>query len=216
MAAADLVTLAQVRAELELPAADTTRDSLISTVITQASRAINSAVQREFVCEVSQASQVQRDFRLDYGAYWLDLAPFDLHALTTTDVIIHPDLPEEETLTKGTEWITEPVGTRWSYESVRFNTTIDLHNSEYTRNFGHTLVRVTSRHWGFEVVPEDVQRAAIITVASNIDRRVDAFGFNTELSDPDMGISPNRAITFTIPTAALSLLAPYRRHPSAF
>ena len=216
MAAVDLVTLAQVRAELELPAADTTRDSLISTVITQASRAITSAVQREFVCEVSQANLVYRDFRLDYGSYWMDIAPYDMHATTNTTVTIHPDLPEETTLVKNTEWIVEPIGTYWSYEAIRFNNTIDLHNSEYTRNFGYTKVRVGARHWGFSTVPDDVQRAAIITVASNIDRRVDAFGFNNELSDPDMGISPNRSITFTIPTAALSLLAPYRRHTSAF
>jgi hypothetical protein len=216
MAAVDLVTLAQVRAELELPNADTTRDSLISTVITQASRAIISAVQREFVCEVSQASTVNHDFRLDYGSYWMDIAPYDMHAITNTIVTIHPDLPEEQILVKGTEWIVEPVGTLWTFESIRFNNTIDLHNSEYTRNFGHTKVRVGARNWGFLTVPEDVQRAAIITVASNIDRRVDAFGFNNELADSDMGISPNRSITFTIPTAALSLLAPYRRHTSAF
>lgn len=215
MAAADLVTLAQVRAELELPAADTTRDSLISTMITQASRAIMNATQREFVCEVSQVSNVSHDFHFDYGTYWFNIAPYDLHQLTTTSVTLHPDEAEENELTDA-DWVAEPIGPRWTYESIRISNDIDVHNSEFTRRFGFSKVRVTSRHWGFASVPEDVQRACIITVASNLDRRLDAFGFNTELTNEDAGISPNRTITFTIPTAALSLLGPYRRHSSAF
>ena len=215
MAAADLVTLAQVRAELELPAADTTRDALINVMITQASRAIMNATQREFVCEVSQTSDVERDFHFDYGSYWFNVAPWDINSKTTTKVTLHPDEPEETELAND-EWTLEPVGARWVYQSVRISNDIDVHNSEFTRRFGYTKARVASRRWGFVTVPEDVQRACIITVASNLDRRIDAFGFNTELAESDAGISPNRTITFTIPTAALSLLAPYRRHASAF
>jgi hypothetical protein len=65
-------------------------------------------------------------------------------------------------------------------------------------------------------VPEDVKRAAILAVAANVDRRLDAFGSVQDLVDTDVGIQPLRAASFAMPTASLALLAPYRRTVGVF
>lgn len=216
MAAVDLCTTNDVKAELEITS-DTSRDTLIAAVVTGVSRAITTMCEREFVCEVSQAQNVVRKFKVDYGSYLVDLAPYDLHDHTTLGVTIHPDEPEEYALLDG-EFTWEPFGARWTYQTIRISGDLaNLHNSEFTRNFGYTKVNVSARHWGFSSVPEDVKRAAIISVCANIDRRLDAYGLAAnDLVDMDAGIRPARQPAFSIPMAALVLLNPYRRYSGAF
>lgn len=216
MAAVDLCTVADVKTELEI-SSDSSRDTVIQAVITGVSRAIHTMCEREFVCEVSQATDVVRSFRLDYGSYLLDLNPYDLHDHTTLDVTIHPDEPEEFELAAG-EFTWEPFGTRWTYECIRISANVSgVFNSDFTRNFGYTKVNVSSRHWGFASVPEDVKRAAIIATCANLDRRLDAYGLAAnDLVDMDAGIRPARQPAFSIPMAALVLLNPYRRSAGAF
>ena len=55
MAAQDLCSLSDVRAFLELPAADTGRDTLISNTITPISDAIARYCEREFVAKIGRA-----------------------------------------------------------------------------------------------------------------------------------------------------------------
>lgn len=216
MAAVDLCTVADVKTELEI-SSDTSRDTVIQAVITGVSRAIHEMCQREFVCEVSQAQNVVRKFRLDGGSYLLDLNPYDLHDYTTLGVTIHADEPEEYELQDG-EFTWEPYGTRWTYELIRFSSDLtSLHNSTFTRNFGFTKVNVSSRHWGFASVPEDVKRAAIVATCANLDRRLDAYALAAnDLVDMDAGVQPARQPAFSIPMAALVLLNPYRRQVGAF
>lgn len=216
MAAVDLCTVADVKTELEI-SSDTTRDTVIQAVITGVSRAIHEMCQREFVCEVSQAQQVHRYFRLEPGSLLVDLNPYDLHDTTTLGVVIHPDEPEEYELAAG-EFVAEPYGTRWTYETIRISADVsNLFNSDFTRNFGYTKVGVNARHWGFASVPEDVKRAAIIATCANLDRRLDAYALAAnDLVDMDSGIQPARQPAFSIPMASLVLLNPYRRVIGAY
>lgn len=216
MAAVDLCTVADVKTELEI-SSDTSRDTVIQAVLTGVSRAIHEMCQREFVCEVSQAQQVHRYFRLEPGSLVVDLNPYDVHDTSTLGVVIHPDEAEEYELAE-TEYVAEPYGTRWTYESIRISSQVtNLFNSEFTRNFGYTKIGVNSRHWGFSSVPEDVKRAAIIATCANLDRRLDAYALAAnDLVDMDAGIQPARQPAFSIPMAALVLLNPYRRQVGVF
>lgn len=214
MATIDLCTLSDVRAELELPAADTTRDTLISSTITACSRAIHTYCQREFKTETNGSTT--RRFKVPNLAYLVDLAPFDLRSVTA--VIIHPESTTPTTLTATTEYQLAPVTLVDTYQQVKISPWVaQMHVGDTPRRFGYTLVDVTSTTWGFASVPDDVKRAAIITVAANIDRRLDAYDTGAlDLVNSDIGLQPARTPTFSIPTAAMALLGPYRRTVGAF
>jgi hypothetical protein len=216
-AAIDLCTVADVKQELEITS-DTSRDVVIQSVITGVSRAITTMCEREFRCEVSLATAVTRTFEIRHAAYVLDLNPYDLHDTTSMVVKIHPNTPDEFTVA-ASDLVAEPVGSRWTYERIRFSSLVtQLHESEFTRNFGYTIASVASQHWGFDTVPEDVKRAAIVSTAANLDRRLDAYSFaaGNDLVDMDAGVQPARQMAFSIPMAAMILLNPYRRHVGAF
>jgi hypothetical protein len=215
----DLCTVADVKQELEITS-DTSRDAVIQSIITGVSRAIHTMTEREFKCDdpPAEGEKTTRKFKAHPGSWFIDLAPYDLFDIDETIVTIHPDQPEEFVLSN-TEWAAEPVGARWTFMSIRIsNDVTNLHNSEFTRDFGYTIVSIASACWAFPSVPEDVKRAAIISVAANLDRRLDAYSFaaGNELVDMDAGVQPARQMAFSIPMAALVLLNPYRRQVGAF
>lgn len=214
MATIDLCTLAEVRLELEYPASDTTRDTLISSVITGVSRSIHTYAQREFKTETTGATT--RRFMVSTGAYSVDMAPFDVRSVSA--VVVHPEAAGSVTLTASTEFQLFPVTLVDTYQTVKISPWVaTMHVGDTPRRFGYTLVDVTSSTWGFLSVPDDVKRAALITVAANIDRRLDAYdtGAN-DLIGSDIGLQPARSPSFFMPTAALALLGPYRRTIGAF
>lgn len=214
MAAIDLCTLSDVRGELELPASDTTRDTLISSVITACSRAIHTYCQREFKTETNGSTT--RRFKVPNLAYVVDLAPFDLRSVTT--VTIHPESSSATTLTAWTEYQLAPLTLVDTYQQIRISPWVaQMHVGDTPRRFGYTIVDVTSTTWGFASVPDDVKRAAIITVCANIDRRIDAYDIGAmDMVNSDIGLQPARNATFSIPTPAMALLGPYRRTVGAF
>lgn len=217
----DLVTLADVRTELELPVADTSRNTLIGVVITAVSRAIITYCQREFRTEAANATAT-RKFRIPVGSYLLDLNPYDLHSTASLAVTINVEDEGGGTeLEQGTEFYAMPYGaagnTGGTYTSIQISRDVaQLHSGQDARRFGFTPVTVHSQHWGFASVPTDVKRAAIMAVAANLDRRLDAFGVSQDLVDTDVGIQPLRAASFALPTSTMALLAPYRRTVGAF
>jgi hypothetical protein len=217
----DLVTLSDVRGELELPGSDTSRDTLIGVVITAISRAIHTYCQREFRTEAA-SSTATRKFRIPVGTYVLDLNPYDVHTTSSLVVTINvEDAGGGTELEQGRDYYALPYGaagnTGGTYTSIQISRDVsELHAGEDARKYGFTPVRVYSQHWGFSAVPEDVKRAAILAVAANVDRRLDAFGSVQDLVDTDVGIQPLRAASFAMPTASLALLAPYRRTVGVF
>lgn len=216
MAAGDLCSLAEVRAELELPQSDTTRDSLIEAQIVSLSRAISVYCSREFATLASGSTT--RRFELPNGSTFVDLDPYDLRSASPVTVKLNPEeTGGGTTLTVTRDYQLTPTQPRDTFMGIRINPEVSgLHNSDTCRNFGYTLVDVTSTQWGFSAVPADVKRSCIVAVAANLDRRLDAFGVTQDLVDPDAGIQPLRAASFAIPTASLAMLAPYRRHVGAF
>lgn len=214
MAAIDLCTTSDVKTELEI-GSDTSRDTMIASVVTGVSRAIHSLCEREFRTE--SVGSTTRRFEVSDGNYFIDLAPFDLNASSGLTVTIHPT-GTSYTLTANTEYLLEPANKTWTYQGIRVSPWVaQMHVGETPRRFGITLVDVTSSSWGFASVPEDVKRAAIISVCANIDRRLDAYSLAAnDLVDMDAGIRPARQPAFSIPMAALVLLNPYRRNTGAF
>jgi len=214
------VTLADVRGELELPVADTSRDTLIGVVITAVSRAIHTYCQREFKTEAAGATAT-RKFRIPVGSHLLDLNPYDVHSTASLGVTINVEDADGGTeLEQGTDYMAMPYGTTntgGTYTSIQISRDVgQLHAGQDARRFGFTPVTVHSQHWGFLTVPEDVKRAAILAVAANMDRRLDAFAGTQDLVETDLGIQPLRAASFALPTASLAMLGPYRRTVGAF
>ena len=214
MAAIDLCTVADVKAELEITS-DTTRDTLIGNVITGISRTIHTMFEREFRTETSGSAT--RRFQVMDGQYVINLAPYDLNASTGLTVTLHPGTASEYALIPDTEYLLQPAEKVWTYTTIRVSPWVaQMHVGDTPRRFGVTLVDITSSSWGFASVPEDVKRAAIISVAANIDRRLDAFAMHgNDLLDPSAGIGAQRPPAYSIPTSALVLLNPYRRFVGA-
>jgi len=211
----DLCTVTDVKTELEV-SSDTTRDAVIQAVITGVSRAIHNMVEREFKTETTGSTT--RRFELRVGSLVLNLNPYDLHSTTNLTVALHPETTSPITLTITRDYQLQPTQPRDTFQSIRISSqTSNLFTSDTARNFGYTLVDVTSASWGFAKVPEDVRRAAIIATAANLDRRMDAYALvANELVDVDAGIQPARQPAFSIPMSSMVLLNPYRRQVGAF
>jgi hypothetical protein len=213
MATIDLCTLADVKTELEI-SSDTSRDSVIESVITGASRAIHRLTEREFKTEA--VGSTTRRFEL--RSLYLDLNPYDISSTSALTVSLHPETATPVSLTATTDFQLQPTTRTTTYQAIRISAeTSNLFNSDTARNFGYSLVDVTSASWGFTVVPEDVKRAAVIAVCANLDRRLDAYALAAnELVDIEAGIQPQRQPAFSIPMASMVLLNPYRRQVGAF
>lgn len=205
MAAQDLCTLADVRAFLELPASDTSRDALITSTITPTSDAIARYCQREFVPTASAT----RTFRLDVGSLKLDLAPYDLR--TASAVTLHPESAAPITLTATAQYQLHPVtSTNGTYLSVRLaNNIASIWQSDTARWFGYAQVGIAGA-WGFAAVPADVKQAAIVAVASAVRRDVPAMDMGDMYVDSRQ-LTPDRPINYALPAATLRMLAPFKR-----
>jgi len=212
----DLVALADVRAELEMPVGDVSRDALAQVVITQISRAITTYCQREF--RTATTGTTARRFRVPTSTHLVDLNPYDIHDDGGITLTINPD--DESggtTLTANRDYRLNPTNPTDTFTSISISRDVaQLHTGQDARRFGYTIAVVESPSWGFAAVPDDVRRAAIIAVAANMDRRLDGFGGVQDLVDTDMGLQPLRAPSFALPTASIAMLAPYRRNVGAF
>jgi len=206
MAAQDLCSLSEVRAYLELPAADTGRDTLITNSITPVSDAIMRFTQREFAPATASAT---RTFRLDVGNLKLDLAPYDLRSVTT--VTLHPESSAPITMTATSQYQLHPITSTSSvYTSVKLAGNIaNLWQSDSGRFFGYAQISIAGA-WGFASVPSDVKQAAIIAVASQVRRDIVALDMGDVLSDP-RELGPERPTNYALPAASIRLLSTYKR-----
>ena len=208
MAAGDLVTRSEVRTALELPASDTSRDSLIDSLISTYSRAILDETDREFAPVTgSVGTPTTRRFRLPFGEYRLELAPYDLATIST--VVLHPESSAPITLTATTQYQGHPVAKPDGvFTSIQFSALMTgIFTSQTAINFGHVLVDV-SGVWGFPSVPAPVKQATIIAVTSAMRRDISAFDLAI---DEGSSLRPDPIGTFGLPPASRRLLAPYRR-----
>lgn len=204
MAAQDLCSLADVRASLELPSADTSRDTLIGTLITAASQAILREVDREFAPATASAT---RRFRVD--DLTLSLAPFDLR--TASSVTLNPETSNPITLTATQDYQLLPIGSpSGTFTSVRFSSLLTaLYASNTVFAFGYALCDISGA-WGFATVPVDVNRACVVTVGAWLRKDVSQLFTSGEL-DMGGGLAPAFPTTLEIPNAAIALLQPFYR-----
>jgi hypothetical protein len=201
----DLCTVADIRTVLEIPSADTTRDTLIQDRITSASRMIQSYTEREFVAVASTT----RRFIVPIGGIIIDLAPFDLRAATT--VSLHPESASPTTLTANADYMLRPVQPRFSvYTHLGLSGRLHSAGSDVARYFGFSFLDITGT-WGFASVPGEARDACIDCVVAWVRRDMSAMSFNGVLdTDPSQqGERPSSA--FTLPYSARQKLDPFRR-----
>ena len=203
MATGDLCTLSEARAFLELPAADTARDSLITTTIAAVSKAIQQYTQRELY----PSGSATRVFKLPMGQYTLALTPFDLRSVTS--VTFHAD--ETALVLTAADYQTHPITNHdGMYSAVQFsNQVAELWNSDSARYFGYSRVTIVGT-WGPAAIPVDVKQACVVSVAAAMRRDVVNLDLGDVLSDP-RELGPDRPTNYALPAAALRLLGPYRR-----
>jgi hypothetical protein len=205
MAAQDLVTLAQVREFLEYQASNTTRDALISSLITHASDELMEMTSREFAPATASAT---RRFRIEAGrqtreGVLVNLAPYDLRAATL--VRLHPEATVPTTLTAGTDYELQPQNPRSSvYTEVVLSRFLSL-ASDTSLVFGHANLDITGS-WGFASVPSSVQQACIEIVGATVERRIPA------MSDAELvGIPTMPSGSLIIPASAKRKLRRWQR-----
>lgn len=207
MAAADLVTLEEVRAQLQLQTSETELDDVVGPLITSLSVAIARYCGREFAPAVDDAT---RRFRLRPtshldGLYVLNLAPYDLREATAVE--LHPETAGPVTLTSGVDYITEPANPRDGvYTDLHLRPLRVTWTSTAAINFGYVTVDVTGS-WGYLEVPEDVRQACLLAVTSALRENVQAFG--GAIQPNSFGDGVNDAISFA--PGVRGLLARYRR-----
>lgn len=168
----DLTDLGAVRNFLQSPAGDVEQDAIIGQLITAASRAISTYLGRELY----SAGTATRRFELDArDLHWtdstparLDLAPYDLQAITTLKV--DPEATPV-TLVLDTDYrllpVTKPDGV-WS--AIRFFTLPGSSGASV-----RSRVIEIAGTWGMPSTPAEVQHWCNVTVTTWLRKDVSAF-----------------------------------------
>lgn len=188
---ADLVTLAAVKTALGITG--TGRDGEITRAIADASALIEARCEREFTPTASATRTVAVA-----SDGWVDLAPYDLRTLTT--LTLDPD---------GTPQVVAAANIELHPFPARFGVYTTLEITATLPRITGRLVAEIEGAWGFEEVPEPVERACIETVRTMISRDSGNWAQVADTSGaPDYAGSQG---TYAIPKSALSWLDPYRR-----
>ncbi len=184
----------------------TTSDALIQSLITAASVAINARYEREFT---PLSTAVTRRFRVDSSL--VTLAPYDLRSATV--VTLHPESGSPQILAADAGYALRPInGARGlaTYDTLMISALLPLSWSLYAVKFGHALLDVTG-DWGAfttTMVPMDIRRACVLTVASWLDRAIADYAIQT---DDGRALRPGGFGGWPIPAAAHRILQPYAR-----
>lgn len=197
MAAIDLTTVDSVRQFMQFRDADTEQDPIIPSLVTAASRAIMRDCQREFKTGVADGTAREFEYK---GDGFLDLGPFDLRALADPGVEVDSDGDSPTTITTDQYRLYPFPNAEGVFTALR----LDVSWQGSFNRWPVRRVRVTG-DWGWPSVPDEVETACIITVATWLRRDVSAF--STTFSIPEDRLERPEAI----PSAARALLAPFRR-----
>lgn len=189
---ADLTTLAAVRAHLQLPDVDIDSDAELSALISRASAVIQRWTGREFAPPTSAETRV-----FTYpGRGRLELAPYEARAVTA--VVLDSQPGGQQITLSTTDYALRPLPARDGVYQW-------LELAPYRRCRGGQ-VSVTG-DWGWPTVPDDVEHACIVTVATWMRRDVAAYSrvFNLDESR----IERPQAL----PSAVMDMLDLYRAVP---
>jgi hypothetical protein len=205
---ADLIGPNDLLAQMEL---STLAGTLSGPLITAASRAIENHCQREFAYPSNGAGTVTRTFAVP-SSLVIDLAPYDLRGVTS--IVIHPESSTPGTLTSSDYRLRPVGGDRKSSTYYRLQLSPALSTvwqSDSALYFGGPEITVAGSwgcYSGTNTMPDDIKRACVVTVTAWLDRAMAEYGITVEDGN---SISPNPASTYAIPSAAYSLLQPWRR-----
>ncbi len=191
----DLCTLADVKNYLQKT--DTTFDSVLSTLISRASRVIENYASREF----ADKGTLTRTFQQD--GYLVDLLPYDLRAATTVTV----DPVGAATVILTDQYALRPLNktTLGTYIQLRTGAYTSLY-SERRSTFGSSEISVTGT-WGAATTPLPVVQACVVTVGLWFRREIAARG--NAAADWDIDGVDLRPLS--MPGAAQRLVDPYKR-----
>lgn len=142
-----------------LDASQTDFDTLLTTLVTQASVAIKRYCGREFAPATS--SGTARKFRYEGGGY-LSLAPYDAQAVTS--VVIDTDTTSTTTLVVNQDYYLLPLNQNdgvYTGVQIRGYEPRSYTSSVNVKPFRQITITGT---WGFSSVPDDVALAANILV----------------------------------------------------
>lgn len=170
MADVDLTTREKVRRFLQKPDEDVEQDQIIDDLISRASRAIQT------YCGVEFRPTAAASYTFVYrGGGRLSLAPYVAQsvsavswgsdttsptALTTTDYSLRPKPPKHGVY----RWLRTPTQGSQRY------------GPDYPGERGSAETEVTvTGVWGYQTVPEDLEHACIVTVATWLRLHVSAF-----------------------------------------
>ncbi|MCC6743421.1 MAG: hypothetical protein IT175_06135 [Acidobacteria bacterium] len=194
MATVDFITTAEYKAQIEKSGTD--RDAVIAALITAASVAINDECQRELTPKTASAS---RTFHVAPCSRIVDLAPYDLRTVVSI-TLEGTALVADSTYVL--HWLDPKAGT---YLGVRLGASVTV-SSEFVTEFGYGRLVINGAWgaWDTADVPANVKRACVTTVASWLDRAIQAYG--VDLGDPQ-ALAPAAAATWGLPPAARMLLA---------
>jgi hypothetical protein len=205
----NLCSLADVRQSMELPAAETTRDELILSLIPVASDMIKDHCEREFA-PVSTATK--RRFKIDPRSPLIDLSPYDLQTVTGAGVQLHPETTSPTTLAVDTDYVLSPVTSNEGvYTSLRLSGFLSIVSLTLIR-FNYALLDITGT-WGFPSVPTKVAEACSDAVSAWCRRDISSLGLN--LQDGSQ-LSPDFTASFDLPLSAIRKINPHRRNVGAF
>lgn len=197
MATGDLTSLANVRSFLRIPDAQTSSDTLLTTLVSQASRAIKKHTGRDFAPD--ETGSVARVFHY-YGGGLLYFTPFDCR--TVTAVSIDTDTDGPLTLTVDDDYtllpVTVPDGV---YECMELKG--QYAGSRQANGLKSWREVTVTGTWGFASVPADIAVAANMLVA---------FWYRQHSAVPgsDLAGEGDRFGPVNMPTGVMQLLAPYR------
>lgn len=208
MASGDLCSLSDVRLALELGSSDTSRDTLISQLVTLYSASIVSELNRQFApIEGSTGTPVTHRFKLPVGQTRLPLEPYDLQQVTS--ITVSPESSSSQTLAVTDQVIFHPVTKPdgvWTSMDIS-HWVVSTYIAQTAFRFGYALIDITGV-WGFPTVPDPVRQACILSVTSAMRRDIGAFGMDMHEAT-EFATAPQAS--FGLPAAARKLLNNYRR-----
>lgn len=205
-----LCTLQDVRTALESQAGETARDDLLEALIDGASAVIMRETRREFAPAGATESTRRVAWWRTFGRSVL-LEPWDLRSASA--VIVNPGTSVETPAEVDVHVRPAPFTARDGVHTrLQFAGGFNPPASAAEDEFGAALVDVTGL-WGWPSVPDDVRRAAVLTVCSWAQTDVAALALDP-LSEP-RGIAPPAPAQYAIPPAAWRILSAHM-HRTAY
>lgn len=171
----DLCTVADVRSYRQKPTGDTNQDTVIQSLITAASRAINTFIGID-VTPTNVTATASHIF-VYRGGSRLSLTAGRKVAQSVTSVVMDTDTSSPLTLTSD-QWALRPKPARDGlYRWLRLPYAgVQLHGPQFPgdRDSAEREVTVTGV-WGFPAVPDDIRHWCVVTVCEWMDRNVQTF-----------------------------------------